>query len=86
MLEELNDCNFRNPNFYGAELTDGCVKYHVSLSRPTNDDDLPFKPLPHEMAECRKDDGDTTVVSYNFWQGVFIKFSQDMGDGKKGKR
>ncbi|KAH8719332.1 hypothetical protein GQ44DRAFT_809724 [Phaeosphaeriaceae sp. PMI808] len=86
MLEELDDCNSGDPEFKGAELTDGCVKYHISLSRSTNDNDPPFKQLPQNSPECAKGDVDVTPVAFNFWQGVSKKFCNDVGDGKSAKK
>jgi hypothetical protein len=84
MLEEIDDCNAGDAQFKGAELTDGCVKYHVSLSRSTNDNDPPFKQLTQNSPDCNKDD--VSSVAFNFWQGVSKKFCKDVGDGKKEKK
>ncbi|KAF2679825.1 hypothetical protein K458DRAFT_490260 [Lentithecium fluviatile CBS 122367] len=87
MFEELDDCNPEDSGFKGAELTDGCVKYHVSLSRSTIDDDPPFKPLPKESADCPvKSDDDVSSVTRTFWKGVSKKFCDDVGDGKSAKK
>lgn len=85
MSEGLQFCNVGEPNFKGAELTDGCVKYHITLSRSTKDDDPPFKPLPQNSPDCAKGDGDVSDVAFNFWQGVSKKFCNDVGDGKSAK-
>jgi len=82
MLEELEDCNSGDPEFKGAELTDGCVKYTISLSRSTNDNDPPFKQLPQDFPECDKNDSNVTPVVFNFWQSTTKKFCKDVGDGK----
>ena len=79
MLEELEDCNFKDTEFKGAELTDGCVKYHISLSQSRNDNNPPFKSLEMKSAECSND---VTDVKNNFWQGVSKTFCQRVGDGK----
>jgi hypothetical protein len=86
MLEELDNCQWKESSFNGAELTDGCVKYHIAFSRSTNDNDPPFKPLERKDTECPKSDSDVTVVPYNFWQGVSKKFCKNVGDGKSAKK
>lgn len=87
MLEELDDCNPGDPEFKGAVLTDRCVKYHISLSRSTNDNDPPFKPLPKESADCPvESNDDVSSVTRTFWKGVSKKFCDDVGDGKSAKK
>ena len=83
MLEELDDCNTGQLTFNGAELTDGCVKYHVTFSASTNELNPPFKLLPQTVPECTKDSKDQTTMPEKFWLGVFKKFCKDVGDGKK---
>jgi hypothetical protein len=80
MLEELDDCNTGQPSFNGAELTDGCVKYHVTFSASTNEQDPPFKLLPQKDPECTKGSKDQTAIPDKFWLGVSKKFCKDVGD------
>jgi hypothetical protein len=86
MLKELDDCNSGQPTFNGAELTDGCVKYHVTFSTSTKFNDPPVKPLPQEKAKCASDGSSVIVVAADFWQGVAKKFCKDVGDGKTAKK
>lgn len=86
MLKQLHDCNAGQDTFQGGELTDGCVRYYVTFSRSTKDNDPPFKPLPQNSPECAKGDKDISDIAFNFWQGVSKKFCNDVGDGKSGKK
>jgi hypothetical protein len=86
MLEVLDDCTFGESEFKGAILTDGCVKYQITFSTSTNDNDPPFKPLKRKDVECSKEDSDITTVAFNFWEGVSQKFCKDVGDGKTAKK
>ncbi|KAH7109047.1 hypothetical protein B0J11DRAFT_512975 [Dendryphion nanum] len=86
MLDEIEDCNSGDPDFKGAERTDGCVKYHISLSQSTNDLDPPFKPLPLVLPKCERRPEDVTVLLSTFWRGVSKKFCKDVGDGKSSKK
>ncbi|KAF1939132.1 hypothetical protein EJ02DRAFT_436561 [Clathrospora elynae] len=85
MLELIDDCNIGQDTFKGAELTDGCVRYQITLSRSTKDHDPPFKRLPQESPDCAKGDEDFSPVMFNFWEGVSKKFCNDVGDGKSAK-
>jgi hypothetical protein len=86
MMEKLDDCDISKPDFKGTESTGGCVRYHVTLNKSTNDADPPFKPLPQKDAECEKHNGDSTGIPSNFWMGVSKKVCKDMGDSKSAKK